>query len=137
MGISVSIKGLSQELVLNDYKIINYKFSYQNKSSRYAKANDNDICLELTGNIMKIAQDNYKDMELIRQWMKEEYADDDFYKRIKLVDFYGSKTIRNIILSKAFVKDYYEKIDSHSSMGLFVMKLVQKEDQLEGIKVFT
>jgi len=121
---------------LNEETVQSLKFENASADNSNARARDTYQTLTVTGRVRSDAGAAAKD-ETIKsaKWSLVPAVMQTAYQKITATAVAAGQTTRNYEFSQGFVVSYAEKFSDQSGVGSFAMKIRQKKDQLDQVKV--
>ena len=121
---------------LTEETVQGLKFDNTSADNSNARARDTYQTLTVAGRIRSDAGSSAKD-ETIKaaKWSLVPAVLQTAYQKITATAVAAGQTTRNYEFSQGFVVSYSEKFSDQSGVGSFAMKVRQKKDQLDQVKV--
>ena len=121
---------------LNEETVKSLKFENTSSSTSSARARDTYQTLEVTGRIRSDAGAAAKDETITAvKWSLVPAVLQTAYQKITATAVAAGQTTRKYEFSQGFVVSYSEKFSDQSGVGSFSMRVRQKKDQLDQVKV--
>ena len=121
---------------LTDETVETLKFENTSSDNSNARARDTYQTITATGRIRSDAGEALKDETInAAKWSLVPAVLQTAYQKITAVAVAAGQTTRKYEFSQGFVVSYSEKFTDQSGVGSFAMKIRQKKDQLDQVKV--
>ena len=121
---------------LSDETITSLKFENTSPNDSDARARDTYQTISATGRIRSAADGDLKDSTIdAAKWSLVPAVLPTAYQKITAAASAAGQTTRKYEFSQGFVVSYSEKFSDKSGVGTFSMKIRQKKDQLDQVKV--
>lgn len=121
---------------LNEETVRSLKFENTSSDSSSARARDTYQTIAVSGRIRSDAGEAAKDETIgAAKWALVPAILQTAYQKITATAVAAGQTTRKYEFSQGFVVSYSEKFTDQSGVGSFTMKVRQKKDQLDQVKV--
>jgi len=121
---------------LSDETVQSLKFENTSADNSNARARDTYQTLTVAGRIRSDAGSAAKDETInAAKWSLVPAVLQTAYQKITATAVAAGQTTRKYEFSQGFVVSYSEKFSDQSGVGSFAMKIRQKKDQLDQVKV--
>jgi hypothetical protein len=121
---------------LSDETIATLKYENSSSNDSNARARDTFQTLSATGRIRSAADGDLKDSTIAAaKWSLVPAVLPSAYQKITAVALAAGQTTRKYEFSQGFVMSYSEKFSDKSGVGNFAIKIRQKKDQLDQVKI--
>ena len=135
MAYTVKAEG-ANAFELTEETVQSVKFLNTSSGNSDARARDTYQTLEVGGRIRSAADGDVKDSTLkASKWALVPAIQPAAYQKITAVASAAGQITRQYELSQAFVVGYSETFSDQSGVGTFSLKVRQKKDQLDQVKV--
>ena len=136
MGFRLSIKGQTDEVLLEKESIVDVKYLSETPEDSNARATDLGITLEISGRILAAASgDNEDDTRRIAQWSWLPAAVADAYRYATLEVISAGQMVRKFDMPNTFVVDYIETYGNQAGTGTFTLKIKQKKEKVKEVAI--
>ena len=126
----------SNAFSLTEETVKTLKFDNTSSSNSNARARDTYQTLTVAGRIRSDAGEAAKDETInAAKWSLVPAVLQTAYQKITAIATAAGQITRNYEFSQGFVVSYSEKFTDQSGVGTFAMKIRQKKDQLDQVKV--
>jgi hypothetical protein len=121
---------------LTDETVETLKFINNSSDNSNARARDTYQTLAVTGRVRSAADGDIKDETInAAKWSLVPAVLQTAYQKITATAVAAGQTTRKYEFSQGFVVSYTEKFSDQSGVGTFSVKIRQKKDQLDQVKV--
>jgi hypothetical protein len=121
---------------LTDETVETLKFENTSSDDSDAKAKDTYQTISATGRIRSAADGDLKDGTIAAaKWALVAAALPTAYQKITATAVAAGQTTRKYEFTQGFVVRYTEKFSDQAGVGTFAIKIRQKKDQLDQVKV--
>jgi hypothetical protein len=121
---------------MTDETVETVKFENVSSDNSNARARDTFQTLAITGRIRSAADGDLKDETIsAAKWSLVPAAVPAAYQKVTATAVAAGQTTRKYEFSQGFVVSYTEKFTVESGVGEFTMRIRQKKDQLDQVKV--
>lgn len=117
----------------DDKVIASATFCSDTPDDSNARSQDLSNTLLVRGRIL--TANDAEQTKLLAEWANLPQIEKDCYREVTLKVKAAGKTMREINFSHAFVVDYQEDFFDTEGVGTFEIKLRQKKDMLESVKI--
>jgi len=126
----------SNPFILSDETITALKFENTSPNDSNARARDTYQTISAKGRIRSAADGDLKDSTIsAAKWSLVPAVTQNAYQKVTAVAAAAGQTTRKYEFSQGFVVNYSESFSDKSGVGSFEIKIRQKKDQLDQVKV--
>lgn len=136
MGFRLTIKGQTDEILLEKESILDVKYLSETPEDSNARATDLGITLEISGRILAAASgDNEDDSRKTAGWSLLPAEVADAYRHATLEVISAGQMVRKFEMPNAFVVDYVETFGNQEGTGTFLLKIKQKKEKVKEVAI--
>ncbi|WP_088825462.1 membrane-associated protease 1 [Listeria goaensis] len=135
MGFKLNVEG-SEKIDLGIDHILSVKFEMDTPDDSNARSTDVGVVMVVRGKILTAIDGEAADCSLnIAKWSVVPAEQADCYRKVVVEVVNASQVIRKFTLPNAFVVDYTENFGNQEGVGEFILRVKQKKDKTEGVKL--
>lgn len=136
MGFRLTVKGQSEEILLDKESIVDVKYISETPDDSNARATDLGVILEIKGKILAAANgDAEDDTRKVAQWSLVPSESSDAYRQASLEVISAGQMVRKINMTNVFVVDYIEEYGNQAGTGTFSLKIKQKKEKVVEVAI--
>ena len=135
MGFTLKVDG-SSPVDLGIDHILTVSFDMDTPNDSNARSTDMNATLHITGKILTALDGAAADSSInIAKWSKIPAEDMNAYQNLEVEVINASQMVRKFTFPHAFVVDYTEDFGSGEGVGTFTLKVRQKKDKTNLVKI--
>ncbi|MBC6301279.1 membrane-associated protease 1 [Listeria booriae] len=135
MGFKLNVEG-SEKIDLGVDHILSVKFEMDTPDDSNARSTDVGVVMVICGKILTAIDGEAADSSLnIAKWSVIPAEQADCYRKVAVEVVNASQVVRKFTLPNAFVVDYAEDFGNTEGVGEFTLRVKQKKDKTEGVKL--
>ena len=131
----VKITGKESVISLGEKSVTRVLFDSDTQQNSNARATDYGLVIKIWGSILfDLPSGDDPTLELAK-WSQVPSCDADCYRRIEVEVVHVGQTVRQYVLTEAFVVEYIEELNTKTGVDTFYLHARQKKDENKQVSI--